>query len=807
MAEYNQNNNSMQVQSSLDDEQVLRLSDILGLIWNHKGWYIFSLLVCLAAAAFYLYKTPKVYSRNEKLIIDETTQNTMVRNLTSFSGGYSRYYSGSSIDNELAAFVSPDLMEKVVERLGLETKYVDQQFLREREMYRNSPVEMQVTGDRPVFPFSFTLVKTGKESYELKDFKMAGEFAEGRFKGNLKDTLDTPAGKLVFVPTKQIDTWKNDIAISWLPARSRGKAYCGRLSAGLSNKQSSVVVLTIQDVYPSRAEVVLSTLLDIYNEDWVEMKNTSARKTSIFINDRLSYIERELGGIESNIKDYKQSHQITDVASDASTMLQQSTNYAQQAFEIEKKMEVARYIKQWINDPAHADDLIPANMAVEGGNVGSQIAEYNAALLERNRLLPMSSESNPMIKSINNNLDAIKVAINRSVDNLIATLDIQRQKIVGQENRVLSKLSSTSGQQLELASMDRQQKVKEQLYIFLLQKREENELQSLLTVENTRLIQKPSGSGAPISPNRMMIILIAALLGLGIPFAYFYLRNVLDNTVKGRSDVSRLSVPFLAEIPQLGKKHKLPFRENRFDESNTRILVESGKRDMVNEAFRVLRTNLDLMIHTSKETSKVIMVTSFNPNAGKTFTILNLSASMALKGAKVIIVDTDLRKATLSKALDKNTTGVAAFLSGKSGHIREHVTSISENLDLLSVGSIPPNPAELLVSDRFGEMIEHLKEDYDYIFLDCPPVDVVADTSIIAPKADITIFIIRAGLFDKRALAYVEQLYADKKYNRMALIVNGVETYKGKSGYGYGYGYGYGNESNGKEGRKEKAKA
>ena len=648
----NQYNNPSQANQT-EEQPSLQLSDLWELVWNHKWWYVFSVLAALFIAGFYLYKTPKVYSRTEKVIVDEDSQNAMMRDLTSFSGSYRRYSQGTNVDNEIEAFTSPDLMERVVSRLGLEVQYVDDQFLRVREMYKNTPVEMHVL-ENSSSSFSFILSKTGKESFQLKDIRIAGRELEGeKIEGVLGDTLTTSFGKLLFTPTSYIDSWGHNILISWVNAKARGKAYCSRLSASLSSKQSSVMVLSFKDVFPGRAESVLSTLLDIYNEDWMNLKNTSARNTSVFINERLNVIEHELGGIEGELKAYKQQHQITDAESAAQAILQQSSAYSAQSFETSKRLEIAQYIKNWINDPAHSNDLIPVNMGMQSPNVEAQIADYNKAYLERDRLLALSSDSNPLVQDLNVTLEAYKVAINRSIDNLISTLNLEVNKIKAQEREILGRLTSTSGEQLELLGIERQQMVKQQLYIFLLQKREENELQSLLTVGNTRLIQKPTGGSSPIAPNKMMILLVALILGFGIPFAVFYIMKIMDNSVKGRSDLSRLSVPFLAEIPQLGLEGNYwqKLRANKYDEKHTRILVQSGKRDMINEAFRVLRTNLDLMMHSQEGESKVIMLTSFNPNAGKTFTVLNLAASMALKNSKVILVDLDLRKATLSKWL------------------------------------------------------------------------------------------------------------------------------------------------------------
>ena len=760
MSEYVSN----QQQNSAEEEQTIQLSDIWALVWNHKWWYLLSILVCLMIASFHLYKTPKTFSRTEKVIVDESSQNSMMRDLTSFAGTTgTRRITGTNVDNEIEALASPDLMERVVERLGLQTSYIDNQLFRVREMYRNTPIEMIRLGESGTSSFSFNIAKGSDSTFVIKDFTVAGnDMKLDKIVGTLGDSIVTPVGAIKIVPTSNYGKWKNDITVSWVNAARKAKSYCGRLSVGLSGKQSSVVALSMQDVFPPRAELVLGTLLDIYNEEWIDNRNASVQATSVFINDRLQVIERELGGIENELKSYKQTHQITSIQQSGSALSQESTQVANQAFQANNQLAIARMIRDFMNDPVHSKDLLPANSGLDNANIASQINEYNKTLLERDRALSLSSESNPLVQDLNNTLERLKNAINRSIDNLISTLQLEVNQIEGREREILSRVSNTSGQEMELLSIERQQKVKEQLYIFLLQKREENELQRQLTVANTRLIMRPNGSGTPIAPNKMMIILVALVLGFGIPFAIFYIMKVLDTTVKSRSDLSRLSVPFLAELPQLGltKNYWQRLRVDRFDKANTRVLVQPGKRDSVNEAFRVLRTNLDLMIHSSGK-AQTIMVTSFNPNAGKTFTLLNLSASMALKGSKVAVVDMDLRKATLSKAVGKNHTGVASYLNGKSEDPLSHMEKLADNLDLLPVGSLPPNPAELLVSERFTMLLNTLKENYDYVFMDCPPVDLIADTSIIAPNADITGFIIRAGLFDKRALPAVEDMYKE----------------------------------------------
>ena len=775
-----------------EEENTLQLADIWGMIWNNRMWYILSVLICLFLAIFYLYRTPKTYSRSAKVIMAEDAENGALRDLAAFGSASVRTrYSGTNVMNEIQAFTSPDLMSKVVERLGYETSYIDNQRFRTRELFTNTPFTMALAGDNPPSSFSFNAARHRDSTFVLSDFVVAGnKVKSGKVTGTFGDTLATPAGKIILTPTSKLKNWDRDVTVQWRNAMAMAKSYDSRLSVNLSDKQSSVLVISLQDLFPSRAANVISTLIDIYNEEWVENKNRAARNTSEFINERLEVIEQELGGVESDLKNYKEQHGITDINSISQNYLSQSSAYASKFFEVNNALSIARYVKSYLNDPAHANSLIPAGTGIEA-SVESQISSYNSQMLNRDRLLSASSAENPVVADMNDALDALKSSINRSIDNLIATLQLQANKIQSEENAIMGRISNVSGQELQLLSIERQQQVKQQLYIYLLQKREENEIASLVNVGNTRLIMEPNGGNAPVAPNTRMILLIALILGLGIPFGVFFLINQLDTRVRTRADIAKLQAPFLAEIPQMGLqglKWWERLRTDRFNNHNSKIIVKAGKRDMMNEAFRVLRTNLDLMI-SGEEGCHKIMVTSFNTNAGKTFIDMNMAATMSLKDKKVLMIDLDLRKGTLSKALEIEKDGVAAYLNGKIA-LKDAIYNVQHNLDLMPVGKLPPNPAELLETPRFGEMLSLVEKDYDFIFIDCAPIDIVADTSIISKHADMSIFIMRANLFDKRAVPAVEEMYENNRFKRMAVILNGVESFN--SGYGRGYGYGYG---------------
>lgn len=790
--------NTLNSSFNKDEESGFRLVDIWHLFWDYKWWYAFALAVALGIAAFYLYRTPVTYSCTAKVLVDDSDQTAAMRNLGVASGGMMRMRSFNSVENEIEAFSSVDYMQKVVERLGLQTTYTVHSRFKTTDLATQSPVQLVLAGENPRNNFSFTLKNLGNNKVQLSNLKINGSSVGKAVEGNLGDTLQTALGRLAIFPTEHIAGFKSNISVTWENSISAAKRYRGKLEVALSGKESSVVVLKMVDTDPKRAARVISTLIDVYDEAWIANKNRAAVNTKQFIDERLTVIERDLAAVEEALKQYKSSNNLTDIKAVGQIYLNESSHYQAQAFEINNHLQVAKFIKDYLNNPANAMTLIPANVGMNNSSVDAEIKEYNDLVLQRDRLKKGSGTSNPMIEDLNNSITAIRSAILHSIENLISTLELQLARVEGQEKEILSRISSSSGQELQLLSIERQHAITQELYKFLLQKREENELAALVNVGNTQILQSPEASIAYVGPRKLLIYIIAFVLGLGLPFAFFFLRKRLDTVIKSKSDLGHLSVPFLAEIPRYVKpgdrfrKFKF-FRRKKDDKALTKIIVEPGKRDMMNEAYRVLRTNMDLMMGRNRE-SKVIMFTSFNPNAGKTFSVMNIAASMALKDVKVMLIDLDLRKASLSKALGVDHSGVAAYLNGKTDSYQENTEEINPNLFVLPVGTLPPNPTELLLTDRFKEMIEDMKKEYDYIFIDCPPIDVVADASLITEVVDMTVFVMRANQLDKKVLPEIDELYKSGKYNHMTMILNCVDIQFKKYGYGKSsYGYGYGN--------------
>lgn len=782
------------------DEDSLNLADIwnigMDVIWDHKWWYVASAAICLCFGLAYLYRTPDTYLRSAKVIIDESGQDAALRSIGTLAVGAAGLQTGTSVANEIQALSSPDLMQSVVERLHLETSYIRKRFLKDEELYTTTPMEMRLAGDNPQSYFSFEAEALEDGRLVLSDFVIGpnGEEIHSSIECTYRDTVTTPAGKIILYPTAWLEDYSSPVRISWHSSRSVARSLVRNLSVNRSGKESTVVQLSFKDDFPSRASNILSALIDIYNEEWVRTQNEAARNTSAFINERLVIIEKELGGIENDLKQYKQVNRLTNMDAISKAYIDETSEYAAKDFEVSNQLSVARYIKDYLNNPVNENALIPANLGLTTGNVETQIAEYNGLILQRDRLSAGSGKNNPLIADLNNSIASLRSAILRSVDNSIATLELQAQKIQAQESQIMARIALNSGQELQLLSIQRQQMVKESLYIFLLQKREENELASLVNVGNTRLIERPEGPASPIAPNKMMVLAFALLAGLGIPFAIILIKRISDNTVKSKSNLGTIPIPFLGEIPLSARRNHLGYirKAARFDNKNCKIIVRAGKRDMMNEAFRVLRTNFDIIVEKKPDTAFVSMLTSFHPDAGKTFIIQNLAACIALKNVRVLIIDLDLRKATVSKALGAADTGIATYLNGKAEDLNSLILKISPGLHLLPVGNIPPNPTELLLSERFEEMMKKLMSNYDYIFTDCPPIDIVADAAIVTKFVDMTIFTVRAGMLDKRIIPVLNDLYESGRFTRMAVVLNGVDMES--RGYGsYGYRYGYGN--------------
>ena len=774
-------------------DDFLRIQDLLYLCLAKWKWFVLSLAVTLGFATVYLLRTPSVYTRTASVLIKEDSKGKSVSSDMDAFSDLGLFQSGTNVNNELIAFQSPALMTEVVKRLRLDMNYsLPGKFHRQVAYGLTLPVNVTMSDLPENESAGFTLEVQPDSTLLLSDFTRNGTDLDGKdIKGRLLDSIPTPLGKVIIHTTPNyVKGEAYTLYVGKSSLYSAVSSCSSNLSVSLNNEKSSVIDLSFRDNSTQRAEDMLNMLISVYNENWVKDKNQIAVSTSMFINERLGVIERELGNVDEDISSYKSEHLLPDVQAASSMYMAQSSATNTQIQALNNQLYMTRYIRNYLTNDANRTQLLPANSGIESANIESQIAEYNKQLLQRNSLVAHSSTENPLVVDMDQALASMRGAIVRSIDDQVVTLNEQIKSLQKTEQQTTSRIAANPTQAKYLLSVERQQKVKEALYLFLLQKREENELSQAFTAYNTRIVTPPQGSMLPVSPVRKNILMVAFALGLLIPVVIIFIRENLNTRVRGRKDLEGISIPFIGEIPLYLRTKKGILRKPL--PQVKAVVVKEGSRDIINEAFRVLRTNLEFMTDNESH-SNVIVVTSFNPGSGKSFLTMNMAVSLAIKNKKVLVIDGDMRHASTSSYVDSPQKGLSDYLNGRIEKISDIVISDKrhESLHVLPVGVIPPNPTELLFSKRLKLLIDSVRAQYDYVLIDCPPIELVADTQIIEKLADRTIFVVRAGLLERSMLAELENIYNEKKYKNMSLILNGTEGSGGHYGYRYGYHYGY----------------
>ena len=771
--------------SSRKNDTGINLVDLLAYFASKWKWFLLSVLVCGGIAWYHYARSPLVYFRSATVIIKDPSNKTSTTGLDRFDNIINKV----NVANEILQFRSKKLMREVLQRLHADISYQLEDGLRSNELYNQSPVLLSFPDALPEQHFAFTVTLKDKKSLVLSDFN--GIDVKSDFTVGMYDTVTLSRGmRVVATPTNYYsDSWtETPIRVAKLPMESMVNYYKSALGIQQEEEESSILTLALKDGSAARAEDILNTLINVYNEEAIKDKNQVAVNTADFINDRLIIIENELGGVESELETFKQRNQIVDIASSAGMYMSESQKYNTDALELETQLRLANFIKDYLTDPAKETDLIPSNTGIGDMNIESQISLYNTAKLKRDHLIDDNSANNPVVLELNNSLRAMKQNIIRAVDNMIVSLNVQRSDAQSREMRAQNRITSIPTKERKMLSIERQQKVKEALYLFLLNKREENALSQAMADNNARVIDGAEGSNSPISPNRNRILLLGLLVGLAIPSLTCLGILFLDTRVHSRKDFEDIvSVPYLGEIPQDKEAGKLNEQESPF------LLAKEQRDSTVSEAFRILRTNMAFMARKDLP-QQVIIFTSLNEGAGKTFISKNLGMSLVLAKKKVILIDMDIRRGTLSRQLHLHKTGLTNYLADATLSA-EDIIQHQDGFDIIAAGAIAPNPAELLMDERLDNLVTELRRRYDYIVVDSVPVGIIADATISNRIADLTIFVARAGRLDRRQLPEIEQLYKENKLHNMALVLNGADLHRryGYYGYyGYSYKYGYG---------------
>lgn len=777
-------------------EDDIHLRTILDKYLVHWQWFALAVAVCLFVAYAYLRYTIPQYKATTTILVKDDKKGGMLSELSAFADMGLGTGMKSNVDNEVEILKSRTLVESVVRKLNLNTSLVVKGKIVDREIYKETPIAVNFSNTKPDFDTDNMRLKFTELSPNT--FALESESETDSVSVILKNKKEFRYGELIATKNADLvitslagngfrykdDDKSVDIVVS--PFENVVASFQSRLDVTPISKTSSVVAISINDPVVNKAEAFLDNLIQIYNEDAAADKNFISESTSKFIANRLILITQELDGVEQDVQTFKKSNNLTDIESEAKLFIEGSSEYNKKVAETEIQMNVVASMLDFMKKSTNAD-LLPSNIIAGQGDASGLINAYNELVLQRNRILKSATVANPSVVKLDQQITSLKANVVASLSRMQSTLAIQKRDLNNREGLMNSKIGKIPVQERQFRVIARQQKVKEELYLYLLQKREETAITLAATQPNARVIDEGKASKIPVSPKKNIIYLAALLLGLIIPYGFLYLKALLDTKVKSQRDFEgKTQIPFIGDLPNSDSPSKL---------------IESESRTSTAEALRIIRTNLDFMLNQVPEgKAKTIFMTSTIPGEGKTFIAINLAAIFALSGKKVLLIGMDIRSPKLSDYIDvPHNKGLTNYLSSNNVQIQDYIIKLKgfEELYVLPSGIVPPNPVELLMNKKVDELFAQLKKEYDYIIVDTAPVSLVTDTLIVAKYADTTVYVVRANYLDKRMLPIPERLYKENKLPNMALLLNDTQTTKGYGygGYGYGYGgYGYGDK-------------
>ncbi len=788
------------IQPSDERDDGVSLRDVLIECASRWRWYVVTVTVALIVGVLYVKKTQPVYKRDASIMVLERNRKpTIINELLNDYMDFGFFSDNTNVNNVIAAIKSPDVMSEVVGLLDLNVSYTTSGMFYDNTLYGKSlPVKVVFRDLDEDDAAALHLSLDGRGGVKMSGFVKNGkELHSPDLTCNVGQTVNTPLGRLTIKSTSHysgVSPDNDEIDVRKTAKRVAANRFLGGLSVEIGDKKSTILDLSYRDVSGERAEDILSAVIDIYNKVWMKNRNEVTAGATRFLDERLAIIERELDSVDTDISKYKSDNLLPDIEKAYSLSMERADKNSAILLGLNTQLSVAGYIRDFIAARVNTNQLIPVNVGLDNDKIDALIDKYNAMQLERNKLVANSGEGNPLIKDMDSQLAQMRRSVLNSLNNLMVSLSTHIGHLQNYEQKTNTDISTNPTQAKVLLSVERQQKVKEALYLFLLQRREENQLSQSFNADNTQIIKSPSGSDVPLAPKTGMIMLVALVVGLALPTGVVYLLETTNNKVRGRKDVEeRVTAPLVGEIPLVEDERRGVMSLKPQPAKDYGVVVEHGNHDVINEAFRIMRTNIEFL-NAPGSGASVQMMTSYNTGSGKTFLTLNLASCLAIKEKRVLVVDCDLRTAALSRYADSQKPGLSDYLGRHIDDVDTiiHHVKVCPGLDILPSGTIPPNPAELLASDRFAALLQVLRTRYDYIFIDCPPIDAVADTSIISHYVDRSLFVVRAGKLERAMLDDLEKLYRSGRLNNLAVILNGTRCAGTIYAYRYGYSYGYG---------------
>lgn len=775
-------NNQLNMQGEQPEERGFDVTLFLLECLSHWKWFVLSLLVVFGCSVFYIMRqVPKYNVQALVLMIDKWTKSesdVLTQSLGITSGV-------ESIFTEIEIMRSRTIIKKVVEDLDLYASYESKGRLRNTPLYRNTPLTIQPDSTTDINLLDTTIKLLVEKPNDKGEYKITANYTFEREEKELvfntttlPYTIYIPAvGSFVLQQVTGYDNIENDIIITIRNPKSVARSISSGLKISQYDKNTLLLAVSYTTPIPKMGIDIINRMVYYYNEDGIAEKNRAANNTELFINNRLVAIQKELSSVEQEVENYRTQRGLTDLSSEAQMYLQLTGESDKERSELDVQLSLIEYVEEYISNPANTYSPIPT-LGIVSTNLSTTITEYNKAIAEREKLLNTSSESNPVVQEFTQNINAIKANVLQGVASTRKNIELRKKDISRQEEEIDQKIRNVPQYERELTDIMRQQRIKENLFVFLLEKREENALTQTLAVGDARMIDEPTSAGI-VAPQKNKIFFLAFIIALFIPGVIIFLKRLMFPSFQDKVELERLtSIPVLAELPHNDK-------EDEF------FVVKAKSNGAPSELFRLLRNNIQFLF-TSPE-KKVVMVTSSVSREGKTFISSNLAISFALTGKKVLLIGLDIRRPKAAHHFGlSNRIGIVNYLSGQEKDIDKIIQpSGYDNLEIMPGGPIPPNPNELLLNSALDELFAELRRRYDYIVVDSAPVGLVSDSYLIDRVVDANLFVTRAGYTSCSHVKAVNAIARNNRLKSLYLCINDVDmTTRSYSYRRYGYSYG-----------------
>ena len=761
--------------------------DLLGLFFKYLSyWKIFvtSIVLCLIFTVLYLKTTIPMYEVTSTVLLkDDKKGGGMDASLGALKD-LGLFDVKNNADNELEILKTSDLTKKVVIKLGLYATYTEIGMFKDKIRFgADCPIRVTLPDavlDKLKQPILFEAVVNPHDGVEF-----SGKYNDQEFKVKTSSTdsmVVLPFGKVFYTRTVSSGENSMTIGISIQNPVKVAKSLLRNLTMDLTSKTTTVVNVVLKTPNINEGTEFLKKLIEKYNQEDMNDQNLVATNTDRFVVDRLDSLSKELKDVELEVETYKQKQGLTDIQSEADLFIEKTGDYEKKSLEVETQLAIVTDIDQYMHKKENRYHLLPAGTGIESQTLNTVIADYNKLLLERDRYTRTASGTNQSVIDLTAKVDGMFSTVQSSIRNEKRNLQITSLDLMNKDRENAGRIKAIPRQEREYTEIKRQQEIKQALYVFLLQKKEENSLTMVGVVPMAKIIDTPSGDDSPVSPKKKVLLIFGLFIGFIIPIIGLYIREMFRYHIESKEELEKLTI-----VPILGEIAKSQQAGN--------VIIQEKSTNRITEMFRLLRTNL--MFILADPDQKVINVISSTVGEGKTFICINLALSLAFLDKKVVIIGLDLRRPKLEEYLGlDNKNGISFYLSGHSDGDLIRPSGIHPNLSVITAGPVPPNPGELMSSPALDILIADCKDKFDYIIIDTAPIGLISDTYLLNRFADVSLYLVRADYTPKKSIEEATDLFRQKKIRRMYFLLNAVDFQKAsfRQGFGKKYGYGYANK-------------